>query len=147
MDKLLACWEKQKKDKHGKHCHDKNKHFSPFVLSVGGMLKKESLVILTTLSQLMAEKTEEPIPHIRGWVNGRIAIAVTGSYSPMIFKARLPSPLRYREPNWDTVLGLGLGAMNSAPEKQFAHTRAIVLSANVTCPPPLSAHRACSVIA
>ena len=51
---------------------------SLFVLSVYGMLGKGYLVILTTLSQLMAKKIEEPISHVRFWVNGRVAIVVTG---------------------------------------------------------------------
>ena len=38
MTALLDRWETTKKDKHGKHCHNQRKHFSPFVISVGGML-------------------------------------------------------------------------------------------------------------
>ena len=56
MDKLLACWEKQKKDNHGKHCHKKQKHLSPFVPSVNGMIGKEALVVLANLIRLMAKK-------------------------------------------------------------------------------------------
>ena len=47
---LLARWEKIKKDKHGKHCHNQQKHFSPFVLSFDGMLGRESLFVLYQLS-------------------------------------------------------------------------------------------------
>ena len=39
-EKLLACWEK---DKYGKNCHEQQKHFSAFVLSMDGMLRKEAL--------------------------------------------------------------------------------------------------------
>ena len=35
---LLARWEKIKKDKHGKQCNNPRKYFSPFVISVDGML-------------------------------------------------------------------------------------------------------------
>ena len=72
------------------------------------MLEKEALIVLTNLSQLMAAKIEEPILHVRGWVNGRIAIKVGRSYSHMIRGARLPSPLRYRYPDWDSGSGLRL---------------------------------------
>ena len=34
MTYLLARWEKIKKDKHVKHCHDQWKHFFPFIISV-----------------------------------------------------------------------------------------------------------------
>ena len=79
-----------------------------FVISVDGMLGTEALVVLTQLSQIMAVIMDEPISHVRGWINGRIAITVVRSYSHMICGARLPSPLRDREPDWDPELGIGL---------------------------------------
>ena len=108
MVTLMARWEKMKKDKHGKHCHEQRKHFSPFALSVDGMLGREALVVLANLSRLIAVKMNEPLSHVRGWINGRIAIAVARSYSLMIREARLLSPLRDREPEWDPASGLGL---------------------------------------
>ena len=53
---LLARWENTKKDKHDKHCHNEQKHFSLFSLSVDGMLGREALVFLSQLSLLMEEK-------------------------------------------------------------------------------------------
>ena len=50
MASLLAWWETIKKDNHGKYFHDQRKHFSPFLLSVDGMLGRESLVVLAQLS-------------------------------------------------------------------------------------------------
>ena len=47
MTSLLDRWEKIKKDKHGNHCHDQLKPFSPFVLSVDEMLGREALVVLS----------------------------------------------------------------------------------------------------
>ena len=59
------------------------------------MLGREALVVISQLGRVMAEKREEePLSQVRGWVNGRIAIAVSRSYSRMIRGARLPSPLR-----------------------------------------------------
>ena len=66
MDKILASWEKQKKDKHGKHFHEQRKHFSLFVLSVDGLLGKESLVLFANLSWLMAAKMDKTILYVRG---------------------------------------------------------------------------------
>ena len=74
MDTIFPRWEITNKEKHGRHCHEEWKHFSPFVLSVDEILGKEAQVVLATLSQLMTEKIEEHIFHIKGWVNGRIAI-------------------------------------------------------------------------
>ena len=61
MGTLLAWREQEKKDKHGKNFHEQQKHVSPFVLYIYGMLGKESLAVLVNLSQLMAEKRDEPI--------------------------------------------------------------------------------------
>ena len=54
----------------------KRNFFSPFFLSIYGMLGREALVVLANLSELMAAKIDEPIFHMRGWINGRIAITV-----------------------------------------------------------------------
>ena len=78
MDELLAGWEKLKKDKHGQDCYNQRRHFSLFVLSVDGMMGKEALVVLATLSQVMTAKTDEPILHVTGCVNRLITIAVVG---------------------------------------------------------------------
>ena len=56
MTALLYRWEKIKKYKHSKNCHDQQKCFSPFVISVDGILGREALVVLSQLSQVMAEK-------------------------------------------------------------------------------------------
>ena len=72
------------------------------------MLKREDLVILSNLSQLMAEKLKVPISHVCGWVKGRITIAIANSYSCMIHGDFLPSPLWDRDPDWYLVLDLGL---------------------------------------
>ena len=38
MKALQARWEKINKDKHGKKCHNKRKHFSPFFILVDRIL-------------------------------------------------------------------------------------------------------------
>ena len=50
MVTLLAWWDKIKKDKQGNDCHEQQKHFSLFVLSIDGMLGREALVVLENLS-------------------------------------------------------------------------------------------------
>ena len=69
MDKILFHWNNQNKYKHSNHCHEQRKYFSPFILSVDGMLRKEALVVLSNLSRLVKEKLEETISHVHGWVN------------------------------------------------------------------------------
>ena len=62
---------------------------------------KEAQVILATLSQLMDAKIEEPISHVKGWVNGQIAIMVTRSYYRMLCIDRFSSTLR----TYETIVG------------------------------------------
>ena len=61
MTVLLSRRENIKKDKHGKHCHNQRNVFSSFVISVDGMIGRESLVVLYQLIQVMAGKREEPL--------------------------------------------------------------------------------------
>ena len=61
MKSLLARWENIKKYKHGKHYHERRKCFSPFVLSVDGILGREAPVGISQLSWIMAEKREETL--------------------------------------------------------------------------------------
>ena len=56
MTSHLSRLEKIKKDDQGKHCHNQQKHYSPFVISVDRMLGREALVLLSKLSGIMAEK-------------------------------------------------------------------------------------------
>ena len=57
-----------KKYNRGKHFHEQQKYVYPFVLSVDGMLGNQALVVLVNLSQLMADKMDEPILHVHGWI-------------------------------------------------------------------------------
>ena len=123
IENILALWEKMKKDKQSKNCHNQRKHFSLFVIYVDGIIGKEALVVLSNLSRLMAVKTDETIPHVRGWINGRISIAVARSYSKMIHRDRLHSTLRDQYPDWDPELGLGL-AQSIVHNNNFTHTSA-----------------------
>ena len=93
MAALMTWWENIKKYKHGNHCNDQRKRFSPFVVSVYGILGGEEMVVLLQLSQVMAEKRDELLSHVWGWVNSQILIAVTRLYSRMIRGAQLFSIL------------------------------------------------------
>ena len=64
--------------------------------------------MISQLSRVVVEKREKHLLQVQGWVNGHIAIAVASSYSRMISGARLPSPLRGQEPDWDLESGIGI---------------------------------------
>ena len=75
-----------------------NGKFSTFSLSVDGMVGKETLTVITNVSQLMATKLEETISHGRGKVNNWITIAVSRLYYKMIRGDLSPSHLQYWAP-------------------------------------------------
>ena len=50
IEKLLVGWEKNKKEKYGQACYDQWIYFPLFLLLADGMISKEALVVLTTLS-------------------------------------------------------------------------------------------------
>ena len=96
---LLAKWKK---------VQTQETDFSPFVLSVDGMIGKEALVVPANLSQLMEARLEEPILHVLCLVNGQIAIAFMRLYSSMILVDCLPSLPWDKNPDWELILGLRL---------------------------------------
>ena len=89
MDKLLAFWKKEKKNKHGNHYHNQYKMFSEFVLSEDGMIGNEDPSVLSNLSQLMAEK-------LRNQFHTYVVGSTVGSQSRS----------RGRAPAWSTDLSL-----------------------------------------
>ena len=58
MTALLVRWETIKNNNHDEHCHNQRKIFSPFVLSVDGMLVREALFVLSQLIRVMVERRE-----------------------------------------------------------------------------------------
>ena len=63
---------------------------------------------LATLSQVMAEKMDDPILHVTGRVNGWISIAVAISYYRVLCGDQSPIPLWTREIEWALGPRLGL---------------------------------------
>ena len=64
MVSLLDQLDRINKDNHGKIFHDQGKKISLFIISVDCMPGRKELVVLSNLSQLMAEKMDEPISHM-----------------------------------------------------------------------------------
>ena len=95
IDELLARWEKLRMKNTGIIAMT-NIIFSSFVLLVDTIMGKEALIVLATLSQLMAAKMDKPIFHVKGWVSARTAIAVARSYSRLLRIARSPNPFLTR---------------------------------------------------
>ena len=72
------------------------------------LLGRETLFVLAPLGRVMAEKRDKPFSQLRGGVNSRIKIRFARSYSCIICRAWLPSPLYERKPDWDLESGIRL---------------------------------------
>ena len=94
-------------DKHDKHCCGKWKQFYLF-FSVDWILGKYAQFLLNQLSWIMAKKLEEPVCHMREWVNGQIDIAAVWLHFFMIHGAHLSSTLREHETDCESFSDLGL---------------------------------------
>ena len=70
----------------------------------------------------MVKKLEEPLSQVRGWVNGRIAIAIARSYSRMI--AELVSPVPCGTGNW-------IGTRDRASSRRNKSRARIILRAHL----------------
>ena len=72
----LEAQEKEKKDKYLKSCLERRRHFTPFVVSVDGVLGDEALTTLRRLSRKLAGKWKRPYPVILGYVKAKISLSV-----------------------------------------------------------------------
>ena len=73
--KALANAEKIKKEKYLKHCLRKNWHFSPFVVSIDGMLGVEASMVLKKIAEDQAAKMDVPKSVVINWLRTQISFA------------------------------------------------------------------------
>jgi hypothetical protein len=62
------------------------------VVSTGGLIGKEVIILLKRLSSLLAEKWEKPYSVVRGYVNAQMSIAIVRATYSLL--ARLSYPYR-----------------------------------------------------
>ena len=77
MTSLLALWEKEKRKRKASTVASNGNSFLRYLSPLTGCLGKKAQVLLNQLSQIMAEKLEEPVSHMRGQINGKSTIEVT----------------------------------------------------------------------
>eukprot|EP00957_Ditylum_brightwellii_P034670 2628177-Ditylum_brightwellii.AAC.1 len=76
LETLLAGKEKEKKGKYLIACLDQNQHFSPFVVSVNGILGKEAAMGLMQLSRKLAIKWDCPISQATNYVKTMMSLSI-----------------------------------------------------------------------
>jgi predicted alpha/beta-fold hydrolase len=68
--------EKEKKQKHLGECLENRRHFTPFMLSVDGLLGQEAKTFTKRLAvKLVAGKWQKPCSQVRGCVKARLSTA------------------------------------------------------------------------
>jgi hypothetical protein len=107
--KALETAERAKKKKHLQACLDQRRHFSPFVVSVDGLLGKEAKTVLKVLASKMATKAGKPYSSVMGFVRARFSIAMVRATHICLRGSRTPtSRMSTRRPLWEDGAGIAL---------------------------------------
>jgi hypothetical protein len=107
--KVLETHEKEKKRKYLEPCLKQRRHFTPFVVSVDGLLGKEAEVFLNRLAGKISEKWGKPYSEVCGFVRARMSIAIIRATHLCLRGSRVPtSKMSYKFPQWEDSAGLGL---------------------------------------
>ena len=106
--KVLEGYEKLKIRKYAAACKAQRRTFTPFVVSVDGLLGRQAKTFLQRLSGLLAKKWERPYATVCGYVRASISFAIMRATHRCIRGSRIPvtrvsTPL----PQWEDQAGLG----------------------------------------
>eukprot|EP00957_Ditylum_brightwellii_P002398 183970-Ditylum_brightwellii.AAC.1 len=91
LEKVLLVQEKEKKAKYLQACLKQSHHFSPFIVSVDGMLGKEADMVLKQLSQKLAAKWECPILHASNYIKTAISLSTMRVTNHCLRESCVPS--------------------------------------------------------
>ena len=88
---VLEQHEKEKKTKYAKKCLDQQRTFTPFVVTVDGMLGKEANSLLKHIAHLFVAKWDLTYSKVRGYLNAKISLACLRSAHRCLRGSRVPS--------------------------------------------------------
>ena len=105
--------EEEKKKKYSKKCLEQRRSFTPFVLSVDGMLGKEAQTLLKQLAYKYVSKWDLTYSKVRGYLNSKISISCLRAAHRCIRGSRVPSTTICRshlvaDKPWEDGAGLSL---------------------------------------
>jgi hypothetical protein len=106
--KILLSQEKEKKKKYLDRCLLQRRSFTPFVVSVDGLIGTEASNLLKQLSKRLAEKWRKPYSVTCGIVRSRISIACVRASHQCLRGSRIPFRTMSRQIQWDDGAGTGL---------------------------------------
>jgi hypothetical protein len=107
--KVLGTQEKEKKRKYLENCLQQRRHFTPFVVSVDGLLGKEATTFSKRLAAKLASKWQRTYSEVCGYVNARLSIAIVRATHLCLRGSRVPTDkMSTRRALWEDGAGLGL---------------------------------------
>ena len=107
-ERVLQSHEKEKKRKYLRPCQHQRRAFTPFVVSVDGLIGMGAKNVMKALSRRLALKWQKPYSLLMNIVKIRISIARVRASHRCIRGSRVPVRKMSRQIQWDDGAGLGL---------------------------------------
>ena len=91
-------------------CLENRRHFTPFVLSVDGLLGREAKTFLKRLAGKLAGKWDKPYSQVCGYVKARLSIAAVRATHLCLRGSRVPAAhnISNRFSQWEDGAGLSM---------------------------------------
>ena len=100
--------QRWRKKKYLEHCLQQRCAFTPFVISVDGLLGYEANNLLKRLAVHLSEKWQKPYSVICGFVKSRVSLACVRTTHPCLRGSCTPFRSISREIQWEDGAGTGL---------------------------------------
>ena len=107
-ERVLQSHEKEKKKKYLRPCHQQRRAFTPFVVSVDGLIGIEAKNVMKAISRRLAKKWQKQYSQVMNIVKTRISIACVRASHRCIRGSRVPVRTMSRQIQWEDGAGLGL---------------------------------------
>jgi hypothetical protein len=107
-ERVLKSAEKVKKNKYLEHCLQQRRAFTPFVISVDGLLRYEAKNLLKRLAIHLSEKWMKPYSVTCGLVKSRISLACVRATHQCLRGSHTSFRTISREIQWEDGTGMGI---------------------------------------
>jgi hypothetical protein len=108
-DKVLEAAEKLKKKKYLQACLEQRRNFTPFLMSIEGLLGKEAKTFLKVLAARTATASGKSYSNVMGHLRARTSIAIVRATRVCLRGSPIPtSQMCNIRPQWDDLAGMAL---------------------------------------
>jgi hypothetical protein len=106
--KVIEAAEHLNKKKYLQPCLDQRRHFTSFIVSVDGLIRKEAETVLKVLAARTTAKAGKTYSNITGYIRARLSIIVRATHV-CLRASRVPtSQTSSIPPHWDDRVGMAL---------------------------------------